>query len=57
MAQTNTAPGKAPAAMPAAKSTEAAAGSLSSQMRDTLQKAGFSDIRVVPSSFMISAKD
>ena len=32
-------------------------GSLRAQVRDMLQKDGFTDIRVVPSSFMVRAKD
>ncbi len=32
-------------------------GSLRAQMRDMLQKEGFTDVRVVPSSFMVRAKD
>jgi len=57
MAQTNTPPTKDTTAEPSANATTAAPGSLGSQMRDSLQKAGFSNVRMVPSSFVISAKD
>ena len=57
MAQTNTHATKDTTAEPSANATTAAPGSLGSQMRDNLQKAGFSNIRVAPSSFVISATD
>ena len=57
MAQTNTPPTKGATAESSANATKAAPGSLGSQMRDNLQKAGFSKIRMVPSSFVISATD
>jgi sporulation protein YlmC with PRC-barrel domain len=58
IAQTNTTPSaNDPAAAPAANATTNAPTSLRSNLRDSLQKAGFSDIKVVPSSFVISAKD
>jgi PRC-barrel domain len=57
MAQTNTPPTKGATAESSANATKAAPGSLGSQMRDSLQKAGFSNIRMVPSSFVISAAD
>ena len=56
MAQTNTHP-KGTTAEPSANATASAPGSIGSQMRDSLQKAGFSNIRMVPSSFVISATD
>ena len=56
MAQTNTHP-KDTTAEPSANATTSAPGSIGSQMRDSLQKAGFSNIRMVPSSFVISATD
>ena len=56
--QTNTTPSaNDPTAAPAANATTNAPTSLRSHLRDSLQKAGFSDIKVVPSSFVISAKD
>jgi hypothetical protein len=57
MAQTNTHPTKDTTAEPSANATTAAPGSFGSQMRDSLQKAGFSNIRMMPSSFVISATD
>jgi sporulation protein YlmC with PRC-barrel domain len=57
MAQTNTHQTKDTTAEPSANATTAAPGSLGSQMRDSLQKAGFSNIRMVPSSFVIRATD
>ncbi len=63
MAQTNT-PMTAPNASPAATNLQQPAdqnssthGSLRAEVRDMLQKQGFSDIRVMPSSFIIRAKD
>jgi len=57
MAQTNTPQAADSTAAPAANAVTPASGSLRAQMRDSLQKAGFKDIRVVPSSFVISATD
>jgi len=45
-----------PAANSAASNTNSA-GALRGHIRDMLQQSGFSDIRVMPSSFMIRAKD
>jgi sporulation protein YlmC with PRC-barrel domain len=57
MAQTNTHPTRDTTAEPSANATTGTPGSVGSQMRDSLQKAGFSNIRMVPSSFVISAMD
>ena len=58
IAQTNATPAANDStAAPAANATTNAPTSLRSHLRDSLQKAGFSDIKVVPSSFVISAKD
>jgi hypothetical protein len=57
MAQNTTHPTKDGTADSSANATTAAPGHLGSQMRDTLQKAGFTNIRVAPSSFVISAVD
>ncbi len=57
MAETNTHPTKDITAESSANATTAAPPSLGSQMRDSLQKAGFSNIRMEPSSFVISATD
>jgi hypothetical protein len=57
MAETNTHPTKDTTAESSANATTAAPSSPSSQMRDSLQKAGFSNIRMEPSSFVISATD
>jgi hypothetical protein len=56
MAQTATPP-NASAAAPSANSQSGPSSSLRSHVRDMLQKSGFSDIRVMPSSFIIHAKD
>lgn len=57
MAQTNT--NSAPSANNEQSMHPGAAkqGSLRAQVRDMLQKEGFTDIRVMPSSFMVHAKD
>src|SRR5579863_2202415 len=57
LAQTNTPQANGSAAAPAANATAPASGSLRAQMRDSLQKAGFTNIHVVPSSFVVSATD
>lgn len=58
IAQTKTTPSANDStAAPAANATTNAPTSLRSHLGDSLQKAGFSDIKVVPSSFVISAKD
>jgi hypothetical protein len=57
MAQTNTPPTKDANGEPSANATKAASGSLGSQMRDSLQKAGFTNIKMAPSSFVVSATD
>jgi hypothetical protein len=57
MAQTNTPQANDATAAPATNAMKAAPGSMRSHMRDSLEKAGFTDIKVVPSSFVISAKD
>ena len=57
MAQTNTPQANDTTTAPASNAMKAAPGSMRSHMRDSLEKAGFTDIKVVPSSFVISAKD
>ncbi len=57
MAQTNTPQANGSAAAPATNAMAPASGSLRAQMRDSLQKAGFTNIRVAPSSFVVSATD
>jgi hypothetical protein len=57
MAQTNTPQAKDTTAAPVTNTTTVAPGSIGSQMRDSLQKAGFSNVRMAPSSFVISATD
>jgi len=57
MAQTSTPPANAAATAPSANSTAGAPASIRGHMRDSLQKAGFSDVRVMPSSFVVRAKD
>jgi hypothetical protein len=47
----------APAAQTDNNQSSATAGTLRGHVRDMLQSAGFSDIRMMPSSFMIRAKD
>lgn len=62
MAQTNT-PTSQPNSAPSVNNEQsmhpgaAKQGSLRAQVRDMLQKEGFTDIRVMPSSFMVHAKD
>lgn len=62
MAQTKT-PTTPPGSAPSINETQSAMpnasthGSLRAQVRDMLQKEGFTDVRVVPSSFMIRAND
>jgi hypothetical protein len=46
-----------PAAQTDASPSSANAGALRGHVRDMLSSAGFSDIRIMPSSFMIRAKD
>jgi hypothetical protein len=62
MAQTNTTTNQPNAQPPAnasqtADATANAKGSLRAQVREMLQREGFTDIHVVPSSLMIRAKD
>ena len=57
MAQTNTPHANGSATAPATNATAPASGSLRAQMRDSLQKAGFTNIHVAPSSFVVSATD
>ena len=57
MAQTNTPQTNGSASAPATNATAPASGSLRAQMHDSLQKAGFTNIRVAPSSFVVSATD
>jgi hypothetical protein len=57
MAQTNIPQANGSAAAPATNATAPASGSLRAQMRDSLQKAGFTNIHVAPSSFVVSATD
>jgi hypothetical protein len=45
------------AAGPAAQPTPAANGSMREQMTSTLEKSGFSDVKVMPDAFLVSAKD
>ena len=57
MAQTTTPPANANNQQPAASSANASGGQLRAHVQNMLQSAGFSDIRMMPSSFMIRAKD
>ena len=57
MAQTTTPPANANNQQPAASSTNTNGGQLRAHVQNMLQTAGFSDIRMLPSSFMIRAKD
>ncbi len=62
IAQTKT-PATQPGSTPSINETQSTMpnasthGSLRAQVRDMLQKEGFTDVRVVPSSFMVRAKD
>jgi sporulation protein YlmC with PRC-barrel domain len=57
-AQSNATPANTPsAAQSDANQSSATADSLRTHVRDMLQSSGFSDIRMMPSSFMIRAKD
>ena len=60
MAQTKT-PNTQPSSAPSIDETQSPNASthvsLRAQVRDMLQKEGFTDVRVVPSSFMVRAKD
>ena len=40
-----------------AQSTARSSGNLRDQMTSTLQKDGFTDVKVMPNSFLVSAKD
>ena len=60
MAQTKTPatqPGSAPSINEMQSPNANGHNSLRAQVRDMLQKEGFTDVRVVPSSFMVRAKD
>jgi len=57
MAQTNTPQANDTTTVPANNAMKAAPGSMRSHMRDSLEKAGFTDIKMAPSSFVVSAKD
>jgi hypothetical protein len=57
-AQSNTTPANtAPATQSDSNQNSATAVPLRTHVRDMLQSSGFSDIRIMPSSFMIRAKD
>jgi hypothetical protein len=59
MAQTPNAPVNTPAAQTSNQNStqNSASGSLRGHVQDMLQSSGFTDIRIMPSSFMIRAKD
>jgi hypothetical protein len=59
MAQTPTSPANTPAAQTSNQNStqNSASGSLRGHMQEMLQSSGFTDIRIMPSSFMIRAKD
>src|SRR6202034_3798141 len=59
MAQTPNSPVNTPAAQTSNQNStqNSASGSLRGHVQDMLQSSGFTDIRMMPSSFMIRAKD
>jgi hypothetical protein len=56
-AQTSSAPASPPADQNAQPATQPPAGHVGQRLREDLSKAGFTDIKIMPSSFLVRAKD